>query len=65
MILVIDQLNAKILVLLISLLYSSPCFEHYCAHHQEHVVSSHYVGGLPMHRLGQSSPNLCKGGGGS
>ena len=33
-ILAIDQLNAQILVFLISLLYSSTCFEHCCAHHQ-------------------------------
>ena len=34
-ILAIDQLNTQILVFLISLLYSSTCFEHCCAHHQE------------------------------
>ena len=35
-ILVTDQLNAQILVFfLTSLLYSSTCFEHYCAYHQE------------------------------
>jgi len=34
-ILAIDQLSAQILVFLISLLYSSTCFEHCCAHHQE------------------------------
>jgi len=33
--LVINQINAEILVFVISLLYASPCFEHYCAHHQE------------------------------
>ena len=33
--LAIDQLNAQILVLIISLLYSSTCFEHYFVHHQE------------------------------
>jgi len=30
-ILAIDQLNAQILVFLMSLLHSSTCFEHYCA----------------------------------
>ena len=34
-ILATDQLNAQNLVFLISLLYSSTCFEHCCAHHQE------------------------------
>ena len=32
---VINQLNEEILVLLISLLYASTCFEHCCTHHQE------------------------------
>ena len=34
-ILVIGQLNAQILFFIVSLLYSSTCFRHYCAHHQE------------------------------
>ena len=34
-ILATNQLNAQILVFVISLLYSSTCFEHYCAHHQD------------------------------
>jgi len=34
-VLAIGQLNAQIRVFLISLLYSSTCFEHCCAHHQE------------------------------
>ena len=34
-ILVINRLNAQNLVFIIRLLYSSTCFEHCCAHHQE------------------------------
>ena len=34
-ILVINQLDAQILVFIISLLYTSTCFQHCCAHHQE------------------------------
>ena len=55
-ILVTDQLNAEILFIT-SLLYSSTCSEHCCAHHQE--VKLYYttagivtpVGGHPVHRL--------------
>ena len=41
---------------IISLLYFSTCFEHFCAHHHEfkivllqHLISSQYVGGRPVH----------------
>ena len=40
-ILVTDKLNAQILFFIISLLYSSTCFEHCCAHH--HEVKLHYT----------------------
>ena len=55
-ILVINQLNAPILVFLISLLYASTSFEHCCAHHQEgKIVSSHSVGGRPLRSLRKTS----------
>jgi len=40
-VLAIDQLNAQICCFIISLLYSSTCFERCCAHHQE--VKLHYT----------------------
>ena len=66
-ILVINQLNAQILVLIISLLYASTCFEHYV-----HIIrrSKLYytasgivkpVGGRPVYRLKESFPNLRTG----
>jgi hypothetical protein len=42
-ILATDQLNAQILVFLLSLLYSSTCFEHCCAHHQEVKIVLHSI----------------------
>ena len=39
-ILVIDQLNAQNSCFMVSLFYSSTCFEHCCAHHQEVKLSS-------------------------
>ena len=67
MILAIDQPNAPILVFIISLLYPSTCFEHYCAHIGrsncviQHQVSSHSVGGCPVRRLIEDSqpPTQC------
>ena len=56
-ILAIDQLNAQILVFVISLLYSSTCFEHYVLIIRradciiQHLVSSHSVGCRPVRRL--------------
>jgi len=55
-ILATDQLNAQIVVFLISLSYSSTCFEHCYAHHQmsnciiQHLVSSNSVGGSPVRK---------------
>jgi len=36
-VLAIDQLNAQIFFI-ISILYSSACFEHCCAHHQQVIL---------------------------
>ena len=42
-ILVTDQLNAPILVFIMTLLYLSTCFEHNRAHHQEVKIVSHSI----------------------
>ena len=62
--LVIDQLNAQILDLIISLLYSSTCFEHYVLitrwsklyYTASGIITP--VGGRPVRRLRESSLNL-------
>ena len=54
------------LFILIHLLYSSTCFEHYCAHLQEdkvllvrYLISSLSLGDCSVHRVRESSGNLC------
>jgi len=42
-----------------SFLYTSTCFEHNCAHHQEVKIVSHSA--AQVGRGLQSSPNLCIG----
>jgi len=50
--------------ILIHLLYSCTCFEHYCAHFQQeswlvqHLVSSVCLGDCSLYRLPESSHNL-------
>ena len=61
----VNQLDA--LKFIMSLFHASTCFEHMCSLLGgqnciiEHLVSSHSVGGRPLHRLRESSLNLCTG----
>ena len=55
-IMAIEQLNAQILIFLISLLYSSTCFEHWCAHHQEVKLYYTASGIVTLWRLPSGAP---------
>ena len=67
LILVINQLNAQILVLLLSLLYGSTCFEHYVLiirRSKLYYTASGIItpiGGRPVHRLREDCLKLCTG----
>jgi len=58
-ILAIDQLNAQILIFLIGLLYSSTCFEHSSAHHQEVKLYSTASGIVTLCRLSCDDTRCC------
>ena len=56
-ILAVDQIDAQVLAFLVSLLYSSTCFEHCCAHHQE--VKLYYTASVSSHSVGGRSVRTC------